>query len=362
MEKDDNEANIQIEQIESEVNDSESTHSEYEISAYPADFTLEVFYQKWKNGDIELPPFQRNFVWTISQSSRLIESFMLGLPVPQIFIYTGPDKKSLIIDGQQRLRSIFFFLEGFFGEKEIRGNKKVFRLIGLNENSKWLNQTFDEFSDADKRKLKDSVLRAIIIKQLNPKDDTSIYHIFERLNTGGTLLKNQEVRNCVYGGNFNDLLLKLNKYPSWRKIVGKQKEDIHQKDVELILRYIALYHLLPKYNKPMKDFLSIFMNTHKEPGDNFLEDEAKRFYKTCDLVINILGEKPFSLHGGINPSLFDSVFVAFAKHLDTEIKDVKERYEKLKENEDFKKYMRNATTDATTIKERAKLAETSLFM
>ncbi|MCX5804358.1 MAG: DUF262 domain-containing protein [Proteobacteria bacterium] len=214
-----NPEDIQMEPVESEIEDLESTPIEFEIATYPADYTLEVLHQKSISGDIVIPKFQRGFVWKISQASRLIESFMLGLPVPQIFVYTDSEQKSLVIDGQQRLKSIFFFFEGLFGEEDKLGKRKVFKLEGINENSKWLNKAFTDFTDADKRKLKNSVLRAIVIKQLNPNDDTSVYHIFERLNTGGTLLKNQEVRNCVYWGKLNDLLLDLNIYPAWRKLL-----------------------------------------------------------------------------------------------------------------------------------------------
>src|SRR4030042_3613232 len=132
---------IQIEPIDSEVEDSESTPVEFEIATYPADYTLEVLFQKWKSGEIIIPKFQRGFVWKIYQSSRLIESFMLGLPVPQIFIYTDPEQKSLIIDGQQRLKSIFFFFEGYFGEEDKLGKRKVFKLEEINEKSKWFNKT-----------------------------------------------------------------------------------------------------------------------------------------------------------------------------------------------------------------------------
>src|SRR4030042_4457426 len=275
-----NQDDIQIEPVESELEDSESTPVEFEIATYPADYTLQVLFQKWKSEDIVIPKFQRGFVWKISQASRLIESFMLGLPVPQIFIYTDPEQKSLVVDGQQRLKSIFFFFEGFFGEEDKLGKRKVFKLEGINENSKWLNKTFNDFSEPDKRKLKNSVLRAIIIKQLNPEDDTSVYHIFERLNTGGTLLKNQEVRNCVYLGKLNDLLQELNKYPVWRKLLGKPILDSRQKDIELVLRNIALYHWSKDYRRPMKDFLSSFMTRNRNPSEKMIEHERERFKKT----------------------------------------------------------------------------------
>jgi uncharacterized protein with ParB-like and HNH nuclease domain len=352
---------IQIEPIDSEIEDSESTPVEFEIATYPADYTLEVLHQKWKSEDIIIPKFQRGFVWKISQASRLIESFMLGLPVPQIFIYTDPEQKSLVVDGQQRLKSIFFFFEGFFGEEDKLGKRKVFKLEGINENSKWLNKTFNDFSEPDKRKLKNSVLRAIIIKQLNPEDDTSVYHIFERLNTGGTLLKNQEVRNCVYLGKLNDLLQELNKYPVWRKLLGKPILDSRQKDIELVLRYIALYDRGKEYRRPMKDFLSSFMKRNRNPSEKMIEHERERFQKTCDLILKTLGEKPFNPRGALNASVFDSVFLAFSKHLDSFPKDIKERYDRLKADEDFNKFTRSSTTNEEVVKGRLEKAEEILF-
>ncbi len=189
---------VEIEEIVSEVEDEESSPAQYEISTYPADFTLEGLHQKWLAGDIKIPKFQRQFVWKQTQASKLIESFLLGLPVPAVFFYTErKSQKYLVIDGQQRLKTVFYFFEGYFGEEE-KGKRKAFRLKGLNEKSKLEGKLFSDLEEGDQRALKNAVLRSFIVKQIDPADDTSIYHIFERLNTGGTLLTAQEVRNCVY--------------------------------------------------------------------------------------------------------------------------------------------------------------------
>jgi uncharacterized protein with ParB-like and HNH nuclease domain len=130
-------------------------------------------------------------VWTISQSSRLIESFLLGLPVPAIFLFTDPHTETqIVVDGQQRLMSIKYFFEGYFGEED-KGARKVFALQGLSEESPYYNVTYRELESRNPQafnKLNDSVLRTFIIKQLDPKDNSSIFHVFERLNTGGTQL------------------------------------------------------------------------------------------------------------------------------------------------------------------------------
>ena len=198
---------LKLEVSEQEDEDESSGYLSYQINTFPADFTLEVLYQKWRNGDFEVPTFQRGYVWKQAQASKLIESFLLGLPVPPIFLFTSKESsKQLVVDGQQRMRTVFYFFDGFFGETE--GEKKtVFRLKGLNERSPFAEKAFTDLSERDQRRLKDCVLRSFIIQQLDPEDDTSVYHVFERLNTGGTALSNQEVRNCVYRGQFTELFV-----------------------------------------------------------------------------------------------------------------------------------------------------------
>jgi hypothetical protein len=351
---------IDLEEIESETHDYESGPAEYEITTYPADFTLEVLFEKWKDGDIEIPAFQRQFVWKQTQASKLIESFLVGLPVPAIFLYTQrKSQRYFVIDGQQRLKSIFYFLEGFFGEEK-GGKRDTFRLKGLSDRSKWRDKQFSEFDDADQRKLKNSVLRAFIVQQLNPEDDTSIYHIFERLNTGGTLLTNQEVRNCVYGGKLNDLLLNLNRNESWRTILGKPVPDSRQKDIELILRFFGL-QTLAGYEKPLKDWLSRFMRRNRSPSDDWLKIHQQQFEDTSNAVASKLGPKPFHVRAGLNSAVFDSVMVAFTRHLAHIPVDIRDRYNSLLTNQDFKKLTGSSTTDVENLKQRFKLAEEILF-
>lgn len=353
---------LEIEDIESERKDNEITPLNYDLSIYPTDFTLEVLYQKWQNKDITIPKFQRGFVWKIGQSSRLIESIMMGLPIPPIFLHIQDDGTSRVIDGRQRLESIFYFMSGHFKGTGQSSKQRIFRLEGINHDNHLYNKTYDEFDESDKRKFKNYVLRAIMIKQLNPKNNsTSIYHIFERLNTGGTTLQDQEVRNCVYEGELNDLLLNLNQYSGWRKILGKPKADSRQKDVGFILRYMALFHNYKNYKKPMKDFLSKFMDDNKDPTKDFLQEEEYRFKKTCDKLIEILGEKPFHPNRTMSPSMFDSIFCAFARNVDNCSSNIKQKFSILMNNLEFKKVISDATTDPDVVTRRLELAEDILF-
>src|SRR5438445_5533783 len=150
MQETDQTDELAFEEIESEKADAASSPSVFEINTYPADFTLEVLDQKIRNGDIKIPPFQRSYVWKLPQASKLIDSFMMGLPVPQIFLYTDEDEHLLVIDGQQRLRSLSYFFEGYFGEVGSSEQRRIFRLQGINKKTKWFDKTFQELDEPDK--------------------------------------------------------------------------------------------------------------------------------------------------------------------------------------------------------------------
>ena len=347
-------SDVEVESIQSEVDDYESSPAEYEISTYPADFTLEVLWSKWKANDIIVPQFQRQFVWKHVQASKLIESFLAGLPVPAIFLYVErKSQKYLVIDGQQRLRSVFYFFEGYFGE-ESQGKRQTFSLKGIGEGSRWQDRTYQDLAEADQLKIKNSVLRAFVIQQIDPADDTSMYHVFERLNTGGTFLTNQEVRNCVYNGSFNELLHSLNQVDDWRQILGKPKLDSRQKDIELILRFVSLSDPDPdrKYRMPMKDFMSRYMSSHKHADDALLSDIRKRFEGTCRTVISNLGEKPFHFRTGINSAAMDAVMVTIAKNADNLKVDLKQAYEDLRKDQEFQEGISAQTTNDRSLNSR----------
>jgi hypothetical protein len=224
--------------------------------------------------------------------------------------------------------------------------------------------------------LNNSVLRSFVVQQIQPEDDTSIFQIFERLNTGGVVLQGQEIRNCIYDGTFNEVLCghtnatRLNKDSNWRKIFGSPSEDKRQRDVELILRFFALHYSHKTYKKPMKDFLNKFMKTHRRDSPNELATFCKLFRDTAAAVIKILGEKPFHIHVGLNAAVYDSVFTAFADNLDKLSanystrrgrSELKVRYEKLLRNKKYISHVSSATTDQDVVSKRLRLAKRILF-
>ena len=353
-----------IEDVASEREDLDSSPPRYEVVTYPADFTLEGLVQKYRRGQITIPGFQRKFVWSLRQATRLIESFLLGLPVPAVFFFVDSDeKKFIVIDGQQRLLSIVYFFDGVFGGEE-RGKRTVFALRGLHEQSPFRDKTYADLKETDPASfntLNDAVLRAFVVRQLDPNDTTSAYHIFERLNTGGTYLVSQEIRNCIYRGPFNDLLGGLNGETSWRRVFGKGNEDKRQRDVELVLRFLALHEDAASYKKPMKDFLSAFMDRHRNDGPDRIDAFRVLFQRTMATVLEKLGDKPFHIKAGLNAAVFDAVSTAFSKHLDGIPQDVGERYRALVADDVFLEMARAGTTDEDVVSGRLERAEQVLF-
>lgn len=348
-------------QAEGTENEDES-HIEYDIASYPSDFTLSGINDLWKNKDIIIPDFQREFVWSIKQASLLIESFLLGLPVPPVFFYIDKDNKNLVIDGQQRILSIVFYFEGFFGFENIQGKKQVFRLNGLHDKSPFKDKKFNELNESQKRKLQNAVLRAVNIKQLSPREEnTSIYYIFERLNTGGTPLTSQEIRNCVFRGDIVSILRKLNTDSNWRKIIGKKNFDKHQKDVELVLRILALFQNTVNYEKPMKKFLNDNMQINRKGNTLKINKFIQLFPKATKKVIETLGEKPFHIRGPLNASVLDAVFTVAIESIDSIDKNFAEHYQSLVKDDAFLKHTQLGTTDTLSVKGRYNYAKKQLM-
>ena len=354
------EADLEIEGAD-EADDEPEAAVVYDIAAYPSDLTLSVIAEMWRNGDIVIPSYQRNYVWKIKQASLLIESFLLGLPVPQVFFYVeDTTNKYQVIDGQQRIMTAINYFEGYFGT-EVHGRKQVFRLSGLNESSPYANKRYVDLSESDQRRLKGGVLRAINIKQLNPKGNpTAAYHIFERLNTGGTPLKPQEIRNCVYQGQLSASLQVLNRNADWRQLLGRQRLDKHQRDVELLLRLFAISFHRDDYEKPLKEFLNKTMNKEQKGGSADFLDFKARFPVLAAELLLALGPAPFSIRGPLNYAALEAVVCTLfgVKKLPS---DLGERYAKLKAEKRFVETTTYSTSDLSVLKQRLKITQEILL-
>lgn len=318
--------------------DGDSTVSEYDITSTPNDFNISTLFSLIDNGIIRLPPFQRNYVWDEKRASKLIESIILGLPVPQIFLYEQGKNVFLVIDGQQRLLSIYFFIKQRFPTSEGRvilrdyltGENKINSdIISDDRYFKNFDLKLPSLTVKDKNKLDKlkfetlgeykntfeflRTIRSVVIKQNEPDDDSSIYEIFNRLNTGGQNLSPQEIRMSLYFSNFYKKLFESNELPEWRKFLRQKAADIHFKDVEILLRSFAMLFDYERYSSPMGKFLNTFSkraSVFDAQLIDYLYDLLVSFFRSCEnLDENIFCTKKnqFSI------SLFESVFVATTK-------------------------------------------------
>jgi len=341
-------AKYQEERIEDEI-----IPYKYSITSYGADYTIDGLVKRISNGDIYIPPFQRRFVWSLKQGSRFVESLLLGLPVPGIFLSKEYDtQKLLVIDGQQRLRTLENFYEGVWAP-----TRKVFALKGVQP--QFEGMTYKKLKQEDRRRLDDSILHATIVKQDEPSDDnSSVYYIFERLNTGGTLLTPQEIRSCIYHGEFNDLLKELNENKTWRSIYGKIDERM--RDEELILRFFALYFNTDNYAKPMKEFLNKFMGGNRHLRILSRENLTQIFLNTIKVIYESIGEIAFKPEKRFVAAIFDSVMIGVARRLERgkidDYKKLHNAYQILLGHKGYTDAASTHTTDEKNVKNRIMLA------
>jgi uncharacterized protein with ParB-like and HNH nuclease domain len=348
---------LELEKIESEEEDRETSTANYKINTYGADFTLEILSKKIDEKEIIVPTFQRNYVWDNKKASRLIESFLLGLPVPQIFLFREPETQDLlVVDGQQRLKTINQFLKGKYEIKDID-----FILKGVKK--EWEGKKFSDLAINEKRKLNNCILRATIFEQIEPdNNNSSMFEIFERLNTGGVQLSQQEVRNCIYHGEIINFLNELNQYQQWRDILAKQEEDKRMLDKEMILRFLALYENYDNYKSPMKDFISTFMSKYKNISAADKSKFKNIFTKTMDILKENIGENSFRSQSisAKNIAIFDSVCVAVAKNfIDSKgaaISNFKEKYDALLVDPEYLGCIKQSTCDMKKVKTRVEKA------
>lgn len=352
MALDDNDTNVkdEAEEIDEEI------PYKYAITSYGADYPVESIVQKLEKKAIIIPPFQRDYVWSHVDSSRFIETLLLGLPVPGIFLSKEIESQTfLVIDGQQRLLTLQYFYDGIFR----RGPAKDRSFVLKNVQQDYEGKTYKTLDREDKLRLDDSIIHVTIVKQDDPKgDESSVYHIFERLNKYGRQLYPQEIRNCLYHGELNDLLKELNKNESWRTIFGK--ENPRQKDTELILRFFALLFLSEEYLRPMKDFLNKYMAKNRHLKFNSAEDLKAIFSSTIELIHLSLSEKAFRPEKALNAAVFDAVMVGVARRLGKgaikETGELKKKYEELLVNDEFKKAYKTSTSDEENVRKRLRLA------
>ena len=304
------------EDVEVEDDDGDAVAAvRYEITSFGIDFDVEGLCRRLERDEIVVPKFQRSFVWNIRHASRFIESLLFGLPVPGIFLSRDFDSDEyVVIDGQQRLKSIQFFRNGVFNPSPDAKSQRTFALSGVQKEFEGL--TYQDLAPADRFRIDNSVIHATVVKQDAPaEDNTSVYHIFDRINSGGLRLSPQEIRSAICHGSFIDNLAILNDYPSWRSMFGKVHS--RQRDQELILRFLAFFFDQASYQSPMSEFLTMFVQKNRNPRADFLTESTDIFVRTMDAFMSALGTRAFRLQRAFNAAIFDSMSVGLAQRIAT---------------------------------------------
>ena len=338
-----------------EGSDDEAIPYRYDITSYGVDMPVDGLVQRIEEGDIYIPKWQRKMVWKLPQASRFVESLLLGLPVPGIFLAIElPTKKQVVIDGQQRLQTLRYFFGGVF-----EPNGREFALTGLADDSPFKGKTYESLEEPDRRTLNNSPIHAVMVRQHEPEDDdqSSIYLIFERLNTGGTQLHPQEIRNCIYRGEFNDLLCELNENDSWRRIYGRHSNRM--KDMEFILRFFALYYDGAGYKKPMKQFLNTYMHRNQQLTRQSAKQLRPDFERPIERIAAVIGDRAFRPKKRLNAAVYEAVMVGLSRRLTSgNVSDdaLRASYEGLMEDAEFENATETGTADEERVRARLELA------
>ncbi|EHA8559340.1 DUF262 domain-containing protein [Salmonella enterica] len=375
-------SNIENENDFIEIEEETYPIDEFELTTTPNDFNTLTLISFIRSKVFKIPSFQRHFVWDIKKSSKLIESLLIGLPIPQIFLYEKGKNEFLVIDGQQRLMSLYYFFSGRFPKHEKRSElRKIFdehgfippEILSNDDYFNKFNLRLDGIADGQSNKfdgknyetlgesqttLNLATIRNMVIKPVaQDSEDGAMFEIFNRLNSGGVNLAPQEIRMSLYHSEFLELLVKLNEHPKWRLILAKKIIDVRLNDVEALLRSFAMAIYLDKYKSSVNGFLNNFSNfakTFSPEKINLCESIWNAFMDACQ----DLSEEHFRTGGSrLSITLFESVFSAsIEESLATgkiSVKKIPTDYiERLKSDELFIRYSTGKTTRGESVRGR----------
>lgn len=360
---------------------------------FGADFDVDGLVRRLKNRDITVPTFdprpedqteyagfQRKLVWTKKQKDRFIESILLGYPVPGIFLVERSGRKYLVLDGQQRLRTLQEYKAGAYGEP---GKERVFRLTYVGPH--FHGQRYDDLTPANQRVLDNTFIQATVVVPKSPDARSSVYQLFERINSGGTNLQPQEIRVALYAGPRIDAIRLLNYEPAWRALFGRPHTRL--KDNELILRYMALRPVaeglsengwnrdvlrsaarasggdVRAYTSPMSGFLNAYLDAYASV-DGASSPESRAFSLTCQALV---AANPEVLHldgsTQVNAAHTDALLVGLSlapsiseRGVMPDISSVREAVEELLADGSYQSAVRESTSHANSVYSRLELS------
>jgi hypothetical protein len=363
---------------------------DYNISASPNDFNVKTLFDFIASGVLKLPGFQRNYVWELKRASRLIESIIMGLPIPQIFLYEKGRNDFLVIDGQQRLMTIYYFIKGRFPRmgkraelrriidregrvpEEVLANDVYFTSFELDLGTRYVDTpnrleglTETTLDPEDRTAFGLKTIRCIFIRQHSPADDSVMYEIFYRLNTGGMNLTPQEIRASLYSSDFYSMLTAINLDDRWRRLT-KPESDIRMRDMEILLRGFAMLVSGNSYKPPMARFLNSFSETAR----SFKADDVGYFKSLFEAFLAKCSRLPqgaFQLQTGrFSASVYEAIFTAtceeaFSQRTFDVLEIDPKKLDGLKQDGAFLKASRSQTTSKDNVSMRLSRARELLF-
>jgi len=315
------------------------------------DFTVTTVVDKLNNRSIFIPDFQRRYVWSDAQASRLIESLIIQCPIPVIYLNQEQDETLAVIDGNQRLTSISRFL------------KNSFPLKGLTAYPELEGNRFHELDPRIQRHVENRTLRCIVIlKGTHPQVK---FDVFERLNTGATKLNPQELRHGLYFGDVISLAAYVVKKTKLLSVL-EIKADKRMKAEELVLRFWALDEDISKYRKPLAGFINDFAERKRTLSDAEKAELEKSFDDAFERVHALLGDLTFRIFDSshhvestFNAALYDALMVGVSTLLKSRKLETLTRSQAqmrlanlFEEDELFRKSISIATSDDSQVRYR----------
>ncbi|MBL7498641.1 DUF262 domain-containing protein [Frankia sp. CNm7] len=334
-----------------------------QISYSGTDFDIEGLVRRHNRGDIVVPSFgnndatvetagfQRRFVWRRPQMDRFIESLLLGYPIPGIFLVQQQDRRYLVLDGQQRIKTMSAFYDGIFAGREFALQNVAPRFQDL---------TYRTLTPEQRRTLDNTFIQATVVKTDGTRESLdAVYQIFERLNSGGTQLTPHEIRVALYAGELIEFLTALNEKPSWRALYGPASPRL--RDQEIVLRFIALYTSPGNYKRPLKKYLNDFVGAHRNLEDLPVEILESRFERATELILARAGRRALRARGSqLNAALTEALLVGIARRLDAGTEptpeDIDEQIRRLLEEPELEQVTARATADEESVRTRLALA------
>jgi hypothetical protein len=328
-----------------DTEEKEFPPSERLIHTQAYDLSINTLKEQWDDHTLQIPEFQREYVWDNAKASRLIESLLLNIPIPVLFFAETADANYQVVDGHQRVYSIVRYLDN------------QFPLSGLRIQAELKGLRFHQLPEREQRFLRTRVMRAIIIGA--DSAPSMKFEVFERLNTGGLSLNAQEVRHGLNTGPFSDLLASLELDDDFRHCLNISRPRKRMVDQELILRFFALRDRLPEYRTPLVRFLNEYMLDHRDPGDEWIQAKRSLFSETMKLIRNIMDNKAFRVTDAagrpkervINRAIFEAQTLIFsvcdARQAQARTKELRLSLAALFADASFDELIRRATGDKT---------------